>query len=71
MYRVASGIGRGERVRTLQKGQKAYLLKILEYIFKLGASFVLGIGYVLQGKPAKALPVIYFRIDAIKGLFNY
>lgn len=71
MYRVASGIGRGERVRTRQKGKRFFYLKILEYLFKLGASLILGIKYTLQGKPAKALPVIYFRIDAIKGLFNH
>lgn len=70
MYRVASGIGRGERVRMKEKGNWAFLKKILEYIFKLGASFILGILYIFQGKPARALPVIHFRIDALKGLFN-
>lgn len=71
MYRVASGIGRGERVRTRQKGNGVFFLKILEYLFKFGASLILGIKYTLQGKPSKALPVIYFRIDAIKGLLNH
>ena len=71
MYRVASGIGRGERVRTREKSMSAFYLKILEYIFKLGASFILGIKYTLQGTPAKALPVIWFRIDALKGLLNH
>ncbi|MBV9988525.1 MAG: glycosyltransferase family 2 protein [Chitinophagaceae bacterium] len=70
LYRVASGMGRGERVRMLQKSKGAFYGKIAEYIFKLGASFVLGIKYTLQGKPAKARPVIRFRIDALKGLFN-
>ncbi len=71
MYRVASGIGRGERVRTKEKGTKVFYLKILEYIFKLGASLILGVKYILQGTPAKALPVIWFRIDAMKGLLNH
>ncbi len=70
MYRVASGIGRGERVRTLQQGKISYYKKIAEYIFKWGASLVLGIKYTLQGTPSKAAPVIRFRIDALKGLFN-
>ena len=70
MYRVASGIGRGERTRTIAISQKAYLLKIAEYIFKLGASIVLAIKYTLQGNPAKSWPVIQFRIDALKGLLN-
>lgn len=71
MYRVASGIGRGERVRTQQQSKWHFYKKIIEYLFKLGASFVLGIYYTLQGKPAKALPVVRFRIDALKGLLNH
>ncbi len=71
MYRVASGIGRGERIRTKQKNEWDFYKKIIEYIFKLGASFILGIKYTLQGEPAKAGPVIRFRIDALKGLLNY
>jgi len=48
----------------------AYLMKILEYIFKLGAAIVLGIKYILQGTPAKSWPVIQFRVDALKGLLG-
>jgi glucosyl-dolichyl phosphate glucuronosyltransferase len=70
MYRVASGIGRGERVRMKEKGNWAFYKKLLEYIFKLGASLFLGIKYTLQGLPAKAEPVIRFRVDALKGLLN-
>lgn len=70
MYRVASGIGRGERVRMLSKSKLAYINKIIEYLLKLGASFILGIKYCLQGHPAKAWPVIKFRVDALKGLVN-
>jgi glycosyltransferase involved in cell wall biosynthesis len=70
MYRVASGIGRGERVRIREEGKIGYLFKLSEYLFKLAASFVLASMYVLQGKPAKSVPVIRFRIDAIKGLIG-
>lgn len=70
MYRVASGIGRGERVRILEKGRIAYFLKLIEYLFKLGAAWVLAIGYLLKGQLPKCRPVIQFRIDALKGLFN-
>ena len=68
MYRVASGIGRGEKTRTKAISNAAYFKKIIEYIFKLGAAVVLGIKYILQATPAKACPVIQFRIDALKGL---
>ena len=68
MYRVASGIGRGEKTRTLSISKAAYIKKIIEYFFKLGAAVILGFKYLLQCKPAKTWPVIQFRIDALKGL---
>jgi hypothetical protein len=70
MYRVASGIGRGEKTRTIAISNGAYIKKIIEYIFKLGAAVILGIKYILQATPAKAGPVIQFRIDALKGLIG-
>lgn len=70
MYRVASGIGRGEKTRTLQISNTQYLLKIVEYILKLGAGIILGIKYALQLTPAKTWPIIKFRIDALKGLLR-
>ena len=70
MYRVASGIGRGEKTRTLSISKGSYLKKIMEYLFKLGAAFVIGFKYLLQCKPAKTWPVIQFRIDALKGLLG-
>lgn len=68
MFRVASGIGRGERVRIAPEGNWGLIKKNGEYLFKLGASIVLGLIYLLQGHPQKAMPVIHFRIDALKGL---
>lgn len=70
MYRVASGIGRGEKTRTKAISNSAYIKKIIEYIFKLGAAVILGIKYILQATPAKAWPIIQFRIDALKGLLG-
>ena len=70
MYRVASGIGRGEKTRTLSISKGSYFKKIIEYVFKLGAAFVIGFKYLLQCKPAKTWPVIQFRIDALKGLLG-
>ncbi len=70
MYRVASGIGRGERVRMLAISKWAFYKKCLEYLYKLAGSVVLGILYALKGKPAQSWPVIQFRIDALKGLLG-
>ena len=70
MYRVASGIGRGERVRTKAKGGLSFIKKVAEYLYKLAGSVVLGILYALKGKPQQSWPVIKFRIDALKGLLG-
>lgn len=71
LYRVASGIGRGERQRISSKGRMSYYGKLAEYIFKLGASVLIGLFYIITFRPAKAWPVIQFRIDAIKGLTGH
>lgn len=68
LYRVASGVGRGERQRIMKHGKKGYYLKLFEYIFKLGAAIVIGLFYIITLRPSKARPVIKFRIDALKGL---
>ena len=70
LYRVASGIGRGERVRTLSISSLSYTMKLIEYFFKLGAAVILGIKYAIMGKAAQSWKVIQFRIDAILGLLN-
>jgi glycosyltransferase involved in cell wall biosynthesis len=70
MYRIASGIGRGERVRMLSISKWAFVKKFFEYLYKLAGSVVLGILYALKGKPAQSWPVIKFRIDALKGLLG-
>jgi hypothetical protein len=71
LYRVASGIGRGERSRTKAISRGSFTMKVIEYLVKLVAAIVLGIKYALQGRPAKTMPIIQFRIDALKGLLGY
>ncbi|HUC80404.1 MAG TPA: glycosyltransferase [Flavisolibacter sp.] len=70
LYRVASGYGRGEKVRTKAISEWAYVKKIIEYCYKLAGSVAIGLFYAFQGKPAKTWPVIQFRIDALKGLLE-
>lgn len=70
MYRVASGIGRGERQR-IKKGILPFIKKLLEYIYKLGGSIIIGIIYIIKGQPAKSWPVIRFRIDVLKGFLGW
>lgn len=69
LYRVASGIGRGERLR-ISNSYSSYLFKWVEYLFKLAASVLIGMYYFISGTPAKTKPVIQFRIDVIKGFMG-
>jgi len=70
LYRVASGIGRGERLR-IGNSYLAYVSKWFEYLFKLGASILIGLFYVTRGEYIKSRPVIQFRIDVIKGFIGW
>jgi hypothetical protein len=70
LYNVASGMGRGEKTRTLAIGTKSYIKKIIEYLMKLGAAIVLGLGYTLKGRPQQFWPIVKFRIDTLKGLIG-
>jgi glycosyltransferase involved in cell wall biosynthesis len=70
LYRVASGIGRGEKIRTKKISTLNYYKKILEYFIKLIAAIILGIKYAFQGNLSKTWPIIQFRIDTLKGLFE-
>jgi glycosyltransferase involved in cell wall biosynthesis len=71
LYRVASGMGRGERTRTKALGLPAYTAKIIEYLFKLAAAVLIGLSYAFKGSSSKTWPVIQFRIDTLKGLLGY
>jgi hypothetical protein len=70
LYNVASGMGRGEKTRTLSIGTISYIKKIIEYLIKLGAAIVLGLGYTIKGKPQQFWPIVKFRIDTLKGLIG-
>jgi glycosyltransferase involved in cell wall biosynthesis len=70
LYNVASGMGRGEKTRTLSIGKISYIKKIIEYLVKLGAAIVLGLGYTIKGNPQQFWPIVKFRIDTLKGLIG-
>jgi glycosyltransferase involved in cell wall biosynthesis len=70
LYNVASGMGRGEKTRTLANGIFSYFKKIVEYLMKLAAAILLGLGYTIKGKPQQFWPIVKFRIDTLKGLIG-
>ena len=71
MYRVASGIGRGERTRIASGGAIAFTQKLIEYTYKLGGAVVLGLGYTIKGNPQQFWPIVMYRVNALKGFLGY
>jgi len=69
LYRVASGIWRGERLR-IGTSYFAYISKWSEYQFKLAASILIGLFYFISGDQIKTRPVIQFQIDVLKGFME-
>ena len=44
--------------------------EVIEYLMKLAAAILLGIGYTIKGKPQQFWPIVKFRIDTLKGLIG-
>jgi hypothetical protein len=43
---------------------------VIEYLCKLAAAILLGLGYTIKGKPQQFWPIVKFRIDTLKGLIG-
>lgn len=66
---LAVGVGSSEKTRLNSLGLATKVNKILEEIFKLAASLILALKYLLTLHPAKAWMLIRFRFWVWKGLF--
>lgn len=63
----AIGVGTSERKRIGHEGAGIKRRKLLEEIFKIGATFILAMFYLLTLKPAKAVMLIRFRAWVLAG----
>lgn len=68
--KVSQLVGAGERER-LSPNVWALVIKFVEYVFKLAASGILGIGYLLKGAPSKAAYLVFVRWYVLQGFFFY
>jgi len=64
-------LGHDERRRVKSQGTLLYLVKILEYILKWGASILLGVFYGLKGKWLAGKYIIRFRQQSLLGLLDW
>ena len=67
---VAEGVGRGERIRTRNKGKLPFIMKVLQHFVKLGPAGIRALYYMLVGKPLQCMPLIRMRLDVIRGLLQ-
>jgi len=70
VIKVSQLVGAGERER-LYPNVWALVVKCLEYFFKLGVSFLIGLGYLLKGKFSKAAYLVLVRWYVLRGFFFY
>jgi glycosyltransferase involved in cell wall biosynthesis len=65
--RLSLGVGGSEMIRMRQKGFYSVLKKWIEYLFKLGASVILAIYFLIKGQAGKAYYLLYVRWYATIG----
>ena len=68
--KLSRRLGSEERHRIAGKGSLIWTLKVGEYVFKWGASLLIGVFYYLRGEPSKARYTIRFRWLALRGLLS-
>lgn len=68
--KITYAMGKSERVRTINLGRKKYYKRLLQELFKWGASVILWIGYLITLSPQKGNKIIEFRYNLTKGLIG-
>ena len=68
--RLTRMIGKSERVRTRNLGTATYLKRLFSEGIKWGGTFVLALGYTVQGEPIKGRYLIKMRWNISRGLLG-
>ena len=69
VIRLAKVIGQSEAIRLKDYGFGTRFMKVVEYIFKFGASLVLAIPFLFKGQTMKAKYVVMVRWYVFTGFF--
>jgi len=67
-YRLTTQIGISERQRTLAIGKGKFMNRLFKEAVKWCGTFVLLLGYTLQGNPMKGWKLVIFRRNVTRGL---
>ena len=68
--KLSRKFGSEERIRVKDEGNWSYWKKVIEFIFKLGASLILGILFASKGEWIKGKYTIRYRYQALLGLLS-
>jgi glycosyltransferase involved in cell wall biosynthesis len=68
--KMAKGIGKSEKIRTLEISRCNYRKRLFSEIVKWMASILLCIGYILKFQPSKGIILLFFRWNVTKGLLS-
>lgn len=68
--KMGEGVGRSEKLRTLDISKSSYAKRIFSEIIKWGGSIVLCLGYILSLQPKKGTILLAFRWNVSKGLLK-
>jgi glycosyltransferase involved in cell wall biosynthesis len=68
--RMGQGVGKSEKLRTLEISKWSYVNRLLVETIKWMASILLFFGYFLQLKPYKGSILLFFRWNVTKGLLG-
>lgn len=69
IIRLSKIIGQSEAIRLKNASFSERLLKILEYKFKLGAAFIIALGFLFTGQFSKAYYLLLVRWNVLFGFF--
>lgn len=70
IMRMGEGVGKSERIRTLNVSKWNYLKRLFSELVKWGGTLVLWLGFALKGQVEKGNILIAFRRKVTSGLTN-
>lgn len=68
--KISIATGRDESIRVRSISLFHYIIKLGEYLFKLGAAFLICLSFILKGQSIKGIYTLKFRWHALIGLLG-
>ena len=69
IVRLSKIVGQSEAIRLKSEGFGTRFSKVIEYLFKLGASYLLAFSFLIKGQVPKAKYIVLVRWYVLTGFF--